>query len=46
MPEYQQLRKPAGDAIADLAVKNFKEMRDLVGHHEFFVAKENRRDDL
>jgi len=39
MPEYQQMRKPAGDAIADLAVKNFYEMRDLVGQPEFLLRK-------
>ena len=27
-PEYEQLRKPDGDAIADLAIANFVEMRD------------------
>ncbi len=39
MPEYQNIRKPAGDAIADLAVMNFYEMRDLVGHPEFLLRK-------
>ena len=28
LQKYQQLRKPDGDAIADLAVNNFIEMRD------------------
>ena len=30
-PAYQQARKPNNDAIADLAIMNFVEMRDLVG---------------
>lgn len=39
MPEYDQIRKPNGDAIADLAVSNFIEMRDLVGHPDFLLRK-------
>ena len=39
MPEYEKLRKPNGDAIADLALANFIEMRDLVGHPEFLLQK-------
>lgn len=39
MPEYQAIRKPAGDAIADLALQNFIEMRDLVGQDEFLLRK-------
>ncbi|HEX5002208.1 MAG TPA: NAD(P)/FAD-dependent oxidoreductase [Bacteroidia bacterium] len=39
LPEYEQLRKPSGDAIADLAVANFFEMRDLVAHPDFLLRK-------
>ncbi len=39
IPEYEALRKPAADGIADLAVANFVEMRDLVGHPEFLLRK-------
>jgi kynurenine 3-monooxygenase len=39
MPEYQLQRKPNSDAIADLAVANFYEMRDLVGHPDFLLRK-------
>jgi kynurenine 3-monooxygenase len=39
LPEYQNLRKPSGDAIADLAVANFFEMRDHVAHPDFLLRK-------
>jgi kynurenine 3-monooxygenase len=39
IPEFEQLRKPNTDAIADLAVANFIEMRDLVGHPDFLLRK-------
>lgn len=39
MPEYQQLRKPDGDAIADLAIANFIEMRDKTGDPKFLLQK-------
>jgi kynurenine 3-monooxygenase len=39
MPEFQQTRKPDGDAIAQLALDNFIEMRDLVGDKEFLLRK-------
>jgi kynurenine 3-monooxygenase len=39
MPEYQQLRKPDGDAIADLAIQNFVEMRDKVADPNFLLRK-------
>jgi kynurenine 3-monooxygenase len=39
MPAYEKQRKPNGDAIADLAVANFYEMRDLVGHPDFLLRK-------
>ena len=36
---FQQQRKPAGDAIAELALYNFIEMRDLVGDNKFLLRK-------
>jgi kynurenine 3-monooxygenase len=36
---YQQLRKPDGDAIAELALNNFIEMRDKVGDPKFLLQK-------
>jgi len=39
LSEYQQLRKPDGDAIADLAVNNFFEMRDKVADPKFLLQK-------
>ncbi|MBK7886242.1 MAG: FAD-dependent monooxygenase [Bacteroidetes bacterium] len=36
---FERLRKPDGDAIADLALANFIEMRDKVGHPEFLLQK-------
>jgi len=38
-PEYQQLRKPDGDAIADLAIANFVEMRDKTADPKFLLQK-------
>ncbi|MES2730399.1 MAG: NAD(P)/FAD-dependent oxidoreductase [Bacteroidota bacterium] len=37
--EYQQSRKPNADAIADMAVQNFVEMRDLVADPKFLLRK-------
>ncbi|MCH8904321.1 MAG: hypothetical protein IIA45_10450, partial [Bacteroidetes bacterium] len=37
--EYQIARKPNGDAIADLALRNFVEMRDLVSDPNFLLRK-------
>jgi kynurenine 3-monooxygenase len=37
--QYQQLRKPDGDAIAELALNNFIEMRDKVGDPKFLLQK-------
>lgn len=37
--EYEQLRKPNGDAIAELALMNFVEMRDKVADPEFLLRK-------
>ena len=39
MPEYQLLRKADGDAIADLAIANFVEMRDKTGDPKFLLQK-------
>lgn len=37
--EYEITRKPNGDAIADLALRNFIEMRDWVAEPEFLERK-------
>lgn len=37
--EYQTLRKPDGDAIAELALNNFVEMRDKVADPKFLLQK-------
>ncbi len=39
IPAYEAARKPAADAIGELAVANFIEMRDLVGHPDFLLRK-------
>ena len=39
LEEYQTLRKPDADAIADLAVNNFTEMRDKTGNPVFLLQK-------
>ena len=39
LQEYQLLRKPDADAIADLALNNFVEMRDKVGDPGFLLQK-------
>lgn len=39
LPVFQQQRKPDGDAIAQLALNNFVEMRDLVADKEFLLRK-------
>lgn len=39
LAEYQLLRKPDGDAIADLALNNFVEMRDKVADPSFLLQK-------
>ena len=39
LAEYQLLRKPDGDAIADLALNNFVEMRDKVADPKFLLQK-------
>ena len=37
--EYEHLRKPDGDAIADLAIANFVEMRDKTADPKFLLQK-------
>ena len=39
LQQYQTLRKPDGDAIADLAVNNFTEMRDRTADPSFLLQK-------
>jgi len=39
MPEFEYLRKPDTDAIAQLALDNFIEMRDLVADEDFVLRK-------
>jgi kynurenine 3-monooxygenase len=39
LPEFQSLRKPDADAIAQLALDNFIEMRDLVDDPQFILRK-------
>ena len=39
LPAYDQLRKPDGDAIAELALTNFVEMRDRVADPSFLLQK-------
>lgn len=38
--KFQTLRKPDGDAIADLALRNFVEMRDSVADSKFLLRKQ------
>jgi kynurenine 3-monooxygenase len=39
LDEYQRLRKPDADAIADLAIMNFIEMRDRTADSKFLLQK-------
>ena len=39
LEEYQTVRKPNADAIAEMAVDNFVEMRDKTGRPEFLYRK-------
>jgi len=39
LPQYYEARKPNGDAIADLSLRNFVEMRDLVADPDFLFRK-------
>jgi len=43
LPQYEALRKADGDAIADLALNNFIEMRDLVADDKFLLQKKIER---
>ncbi len=38
--EFERLRKPNADAIADMAIENFLEMRDRVGDARFLLRKQ------
>ena len=40
LSEYQELRKPDADAIADLAIANFVEMRDTTADPKFQLKKQ------
>jgi kynurenine 3-monooxygenase len=40
LTHFSEIRKPNADAIADLAVDNFVEMRDKVADSKFLLAKE------
>jgi kynurenine 3-monooxygenase len=39
LKDHQNLRKPDGDAIADLAIANFIEMRDKTADPKFLLQK-------
>lgn len=39
LPRFQAWRKPDADAISDLALQNFTEMRDLVADADFLLRK-------
>lgn len=39
LQEYQESRRPDADAICELALNNFIEMRDLVGDPQFLLRK-------
>ena len=39
LDEFQKLRKPDADAIQDMAINNFTEMRDKVGDPKFLLQK-------
>ncbi|MES1242640.1 MAG: FAD-dependent monooxygenase [Acidobacteriota bacterium] len=43
LKEYESSRKPNADAIADLALEHFHELRDFVGASEFLLRKELER---
>jgi len=40
LPAYEASRKPNGDAIAEMALDNFVEMRERVGDRAFLLRKE------
>lgn len=39
LPNFEASRKPDADAISDLALQNFIEMRDLVAYDDFLLRK-------
>ena len=39
LPQYYEARKPNADAIANLSLRNFVEMRDLVSDPDFIFRK-------
>ncbi|MBI1827352.1 MAG: FAD-dependent monooxygenase [Planctomycetes bacterium] len=41
--EYEQLRKPNTDALANLAIENFVEMRDRTGSRRFRLKKKSEK---
>jgi kynurenine 3-monooxygenase len=43
LERYEQVRKPSADAIADMALENFTEMRDLAGRADFQYIKRIER---
>lgn len=43
LPEFERLRKPNADAIAELALDNFVEMRDLAARPDFQYRKRIER---
>jgi len=43
LERYEQVRKPSADAIADMALENFTEMRDLAGRPDFQYIKRIER---
>lgn len=43
IPAFQETRKPDADAIAELALRNFIEMRDLVADKKFVLRKKIER---
>lgn len=40
LPNFMEKRKPHADAIADLAIRNFEEMKDHVADRDFLLQKE------
>ncbi|MDT4875456.1 Kynurenine 3-monooxygenase [compost metagenome] len=44
LPAFQQSRKPNGDAVAELALNNFIEMRDKVADPKFLERKKIEKD--
>lgn len=41
LPEFSKLRKPDGDAILELALRNYIEMRDLTGDPDFLLQRKD-----